>query len=254
MSDELTARSEPDTTAAIPSPEIVANASRYKAKIDAVSPDSRRTTFEREHGECFLGVSLENSNFVRPKLAAILEWISRRFPRCTVLIGDGIHRITLETTRQLPPAAARDEALRLGRMFVDQEQHVFAGFPATRFTFMNCSEVQTWDRYLHYLDQLHALFERDLAFRTSVEGFGRSYHSKHSHGISEEDRARRIARSSEYFLEEFAIFSCLRERGLGVMVYPGSFSTLSEIAAGHYPDAPAPLRDLVVVSLHMRGR
>lgn len=230
-------------------------ASRYRAKIDAVSPESRRATFEAEHGECFLGVSLENSNFVRPKLFAILEWISRRFPRCTVLIGDSIHRITLETTRQLPPHLAEEEALQLGRTFREEERHVFDGFSGlTQFSFVMCSEIQVLDTYAEHHTHLRSLFEQDSAFRASVERFGRSYHGKHSHEISEQELERRIARSSDYFLEEFAIFACLRERGLAVMVYPGSFSTLSEIAAGMYPEVTAPLRDLVVVSLHMKGR
>jgi len=38
------------------------------------------------------------------------------------------------------------------------------------------------------------------------------------------------------------------------MVYPGSFSTLAEIAECQHPDAPRELRDLVVVSLNLRGR
>lgn len=60
--------------------------------------------------------------------------------------------------------------------------------------------------------------------------------------------------SSDYFLEEFAIFCCLKERGLTVMLYPGSFDTLYEIAAGEHPGAPKELRDLIVVSLQLRGR
>lgn len=229
--------------------------SHYKAKIDAVSPEWCRTTFEREHDDCFVGISLDNSNFVRSKLFAILEWITRRFRRCTVLIGDSIHRITLETTHELAPEVALDEALRRGRAFVEHERHVFDWFAGhTEFRFVNCSEVQTWAGYAGYHDRLRALFESDHGFRASVEWFGRSYHGKHSQGVSDGERARRIARSSEYFLEEFAVFACLRERGLRVMVYPGSFSTLTEIARGTYPSAPPELRELVVVSLHMRGR
>ncbi|MEZ4359574.1 MAG: tRNA-dependent cyclodipeptide synthase [Kofleriaceae bacterium] len=249
MTDEATARK--------PSHESTSSgpATRYRAKIDAVSPPARRMSFEREHEECFLGVSLENSNFVRPKLRAILEWIARRFPRCTVLIGDSIHRITLETTRDMGAAEARAEALRLGRAFLLEEEEVFKEFQDnTTFSFVTCGEIQAGPAYPAYFERLQRLFRDDPAFRASVERFGKSYHNKHSQDLTPEDRDYRIHRSSQYFLEEFAIFSCLRDRGLGVMVYPGSFSTLAEIAAGDFPAAPAALRDLVVVSLHMRGR
>jgi tRNA-dependent cyclodipeptide synthase len=228
---------------------------RYRAKIDKVSPQARRTTFEKEFEECFVGVSLENGNFTPPKLHAILEWVARRFARCTVLIGDSIHRITLETTKLLPPEAAAEEALRLGKLFVDEMAPVFDEFRSqTEFTFVTCNEIQTSTEYVDFHARLRALFLRDDAFRSSVEQFGRTYHAKHSQDVADAERARRIDRSSDYFLEEFAIFSCLRRRGIGVMVYPGSFSTLSEIAEGVHVDAVQELRDLVVVSLHMRGR
>lgn len=226
----------------------------YRAKIDSVSPASRRHNFE-QHEECFLGISLENSNFVRAKLSGIVEWIARRFARCTVLVGDSIHRITLETTRGLAPDTALAEGLRLGRDFTARERDVFAGFAdRTRFSFLTCGEVQTTAAYVVYHDQLVELYRTDERFRASVESFGCKYHAKHSTGISEAERERRIQRSSDYFLEEFAIFACLRQQGTQVMVYPGSFSTLAEIAEGQHPDAPRELRDLVVVSLNLRGR
>ena len=57
---------------------------RYKTEIASVSPVSARGTFE-EHDACFLGISLENSNFAPKKLSSMVTWISRRFERCTVL-------------------------------------------------------------------------------------------------------------------------------------------------------------------------
>jgi tRNA-dependent cyclodipeptide synthase len=235
-------------------PEHAPSPTRYRAKIDCVSPAARRETFE-QHEECFLGVSLENSNFVRPKLTGILEWIARRFPRCTVLIGDSIHRITLETMRGVSPEVALAGALQLGREFLEQERGLFDRFGgAARFSFVTCSEIQTWPAYATFHDQLVELYQRDEKFRDSVESFGQHYIRKHSSGISDAEHIRRVERSSEYFLEEFAIFACLRQRNIEVMVYPGSFSTMAEIASGEHPAAPEELRQMVVVSLNLRGR
>ncbi|GHF58589.1 hypothetical protein GCM10010218_44880 [Streptomyces mashuensis] len=235
-------------------PNRPAHRTRYKAEIGFVSPQSSRDTFE-QHDTCFLGVSLENSNFTVPKLTAMLKWISRRFSHCTVLVGDSIHRITLESTRALPPDEARTTALGLGRRFLADTREVFDSYrDSTDFTFLTCGDVQTWDACTEFHDRLRTFFADDDTFRASVESFGRSYHAKRSTGLSEAERERRIRRSSEYFLEEFAIFACLRQRGLPVMVYPGSFRTLSEIARGLHPGAPQELRDLIVVSLHLKGR
>ncbi|MEU6994060.1 tRNA-dependent cyclodipeptide synthase [Streptomyces sp. NPDC046465] len=227
---------------------------RYKAEIASVSPDTSRNTFE-QYETCFLGVSLENSNFTTPKLASMVKWVSRRFGRCTVLIGDSIHRLTLESTQALPPARARERALELGRHFVEAEEKVFDEYhDRTDFTVLNCSEVQSGERYAEFHSKLRAFFDEDEAFRSSVEAFGHAYHRKRSYGISKTEWEKRIQMSNDYFLEEFAIFACLKEQGLPVMVYPGSFSTLSEIAKGDHPGAPEELRDLIVVSLHLKGR
>lgn len=227
---------------------------RYKTEIASVSPASSRPTFE-EHSDCFLGISLENSNFRPIKVRSMAEWISRRFSRCTVLIGDSIHRITLESTRDLRPPESLTEALHLGHEFINSQSHIFDDYrDRTDFNFIKCSEVQTWDAYQRYHQALWDYFTEDVNFRTSVEAFGRRYHSKHSNDASEAELERRIQMSSDYFLEEFAIFCCLKERGLPVMLYPGSFSTLSEIAAGEHEGAPKELRDLIVVSLKLQGR
>ena len=68
------------------------------------------------------------------------------------------------------------------------------------------------------------------------------------------ERARQVGCSADYFLEEFAIFACLQQQGHSVMVYPGSFSTLSEIAQGLHPRAPDELKALTIVSLCVKGR
>lgn len=109
-------------------------------------------------------------------------------------------------------------------------------------------------RYQDHHRILRDHFSQDVTFCTSLEEFGSGYHSKNSGGASEAELERRIQRSSEYFLEEFAVFCCRKDSGLPVMLYPGSFGTLSEIAAGDHEGALKQLRDLIVVSLRLRGR
>ncbi|MCF3144010.1 tRNA-dependent cyclodipeptide synthase [Streptomyces platensis] len=178
-----------------------------------------------------------------------------RGPAQAGLVGDSIHRITLESTRGLRPPEALAEALCLGREFIDDQAQIFHEFrERTDFTFINCGEVQTWDSYQGYHRMLRDHFSQDARCHASLEAFGRGYHRKNSGGVPEAELERRIQRSLDYFLEEFAIFCCLKDKGLPVMLYPGSFGTLSEIAAGEHEGAPKPLRDLIVVSLQLRGR
>ncbi|WP_441249586.1 tRNA-dependent cyclodipeptide synthase [Kitasatospora sp. McL0602] len=227
---------------------------RYKAKIAGVEPPARRSQFEQEPA-CFLGVSLENQQFTPAKVAAMAEWVSRRFSQCTVLVGDSIHRLTLAATRDITEPAAMAEALRLGREFLDDSSAAFDAYRAqTKFEFLTCHEVQTWDDYHDYHTHLVDIFTSDQAFATSVRSFGQAYHRRRDEGLPESEQEWRIDLSCRYFLEEFAIFACLKRRGIGVMVYPGSFSTLAELASGGHPQAPSELQELTVVSLQLKGR
>ncbi|WP_372424372.1 tRNA-dependent cyclodipeptide synthase [Salinarimonas chemoclinalis] len=235
-------------------PSLQRARSRYKAKIASVSPPAMRTQFETEDA-CFLGVSLENAHFTRPKLEAMLEWVAKRFRRCTLLVGDSIHRITLESTRGYGPQTALREALALGDRFITHNDDLVGAFRnRILFRYETCSAVQRSADYARYHAELRTQFASDEAFRLSVQSFAQRYHRRTWDVVDEETRARRLERSCDYFLEEFAVFACLRRRGLGVMVYPGAFSTLEEIARGRHPDTCPELRGLTIVSLQIKRR
>lgn len=226
---------------------------QYWAKVDSVAPLSARTSFE-QLDSCFLGVSLENGNFAPAKFKAMLEWVSRRFSHCIVLVGDSIHRINLETTG-LPEKVALAKALEIGNSFVQDNEHILNLFEQqTEFTFETCSRIQTLKDYAYFHQCLQAFFESNAKFRSSVEAFGRKYHTRRSGNLSDVLLEQRIRRSCDYFLEEFAIFACLQRHGFSVMVYPGTFSTLTEIVNGEYPNLPEEIKQIVIVSLHFKRR
>lgn len=227
---------------------------RYKTEIASVSPPSARGKFE-EHEACFLGISLENGNFTPKKLRSMITWISRRFARCTVLVGDSIHRITLECSHSLSEPEATSAALRMGTEFLRDSREIFdAVRDSVDLTFLTCSEVQQGADYASLHKELWQNWEADPAFRASVEGFARRYHQGRAVKVDREQLDYRIRRSCEYFLEEFAIFACLQRQGLPVMVYPGSFSTLSEITRGEHSGTPRELQELIIVSLSLKGK
>nr|VFK68989.1 MAG: tRNA-dependent cyclodipeptide synthase [Candidatus Kentron sp. UNK]VFK73766.1 MAG: tRNA-dependent cyclodipeptide synthase [Candidatus Kentron sp. UNK] len=161
-------------------------------------------------------------------------------------------QVTLEVTQGLAPEVALEQALALGREFVDRERCVFERWrEQTEFSFMTCGEIQQRPAYHDYHRHLVRLFETDIPFRESVESFSYAYYRGRSTHL---DPEQSIRRSVDYFLEEFAVFACLKQQGLPVFVYPGSFSTLAEIPEGLHPGAPRELRDLIMVSLKLKGR
>jgi tRNA-dependent cyclodipeptide synthase len=228
---------------------------RYRATTACVSPQSRRTSFELER-QCFVSVSLENRNFEPPRFQAVLKWVGLRFPKCTILVADSIHRITLEICAGMPPHEAAPAALRMGRTFIEENRALVNSHGnRIQFEFGTHNEIQQSPFYAQFHQEIQTYFDAVPTFKASVEGFGRRFHRHHWDQLSSEDRAYRLKRSCDYFLEECAVFACLVKEGHSVMIYPGGiFSTLSEIAAGLFPDVLKELKALSVVSLQVKKR
>lgn len=240
------------------SPSNSVSETRYRAKTAYVFPPHQRETVALGadcHTTCFLGVSLENRNFQPNRFHALLEWTANRFSKCKILIGDSIHRITLESTQGLSQTSARHHALRIGREFMRENKELLSSFThKVQCEYITCSEIQYSDDYVNFKAAIEEYFMSSPKFRGSVEAFGRKYHDREWGNLSVAEQAYRLRRSSEYFLEEFAIFACLVKQGINVMVYPGTFSSLAEIADGKFPGMLPELEALTVVSLMLKRR
>jgi tRNA-dependent cyclodipeptide synthase len=155
----------------------------------------------------------------------------------------------------MPAEEARIRALQLGDDFIEREKNCFAAFSdRCNFTFTRCSEAQQQARYHEMHRTLIELHQTSEAFRDSILGFAQSYHQKPRHTLQEQQWQQRMISSRDYFLEEFAILACLQEQGWPVLAYPGSFSTLDDIAEGRISGAPPPLEALMLACLHIKKR
>ena len=222
---------------------------KYRAKVDDVFPYAKRSSY-RDVEKCFLGISLGNSTFKDDKLDAMLRWISNWCGRCRLLIGDSIHRINLSQDQGISEEEALREALRMGNDFIKRVDPLLSSYQTRmQLDVVTCAQLQQRSDYLETYQVLCRLCREDERFKSSVQRFSAHYHSRKGLACSE----ARLTDSERYFLEEFAIFSCLVREGYDVMVYPGTFSTLAEIAEGHFPDAPQALKTLTTVSLCIKG-
>lgn len=222
---------------------------KYRAKVDDVFPCAKRLSY-RDAEQCFLGISLGNSTFKDDKLDAMLRWISNWCGRCRLLIGDSIHRINFSQDWGISEEEALREALRMGDNFIKGAGALLSSYQARiKLDVVTCAQLQQRSDYLETYEALCRLCRKNESFKSSVQRFSAHYHSRKRIACSE----ARLAASERYFLEEFAIFSCLVRDGYDVMVYPGTFSTLAEIAEGHFPDAPQALKALTTISLCIKG-
>jgi tRNA-dependent cyclodipeptide synthase len=227
---------------------------KYRVEIAAIIPQFARQEIDK-HEHCFLGVSLENEIFSIAKLLAMTDWISKHFQKCTVVIGDSIHQITLQINQGLKEKKALNKALLLGRQYVDNASYVFDNYIDTCiFNVIFCSEIQQCQDYFKYYEQLSNLIRQDEKFANSVKFSGKEFVLRHFEQNTE-NFDRYVELSSRYLLEELAVFACLVKDDLSIMIYPGSLlKILEEIAEGYHPGVPDSLKKIVYVSLHLKGR
>ena len=229
--------------------------SRYRAWVKKVSPHTARQNIEN-YNSCFLGISLQNPSFSTAKLVAITDWIANRFQKCIVVIGDSLHRITLQIDRKLNEKQAFSQAIFMGKEYINTEMTVFRRHADTcHFEFIYCSEVQQLKDYKQYYEELQDLFAKNEKFANSVKSFSMEFVNRHMH-LCEHDKSydfyEEICR--EYLLEELAIFSCLFKDQIYPIFYPGSLSIFGEIAEGVHPDIPACLKNIIYASLRLMRR
>lgn len=226
---------------------------RYRAKIDSCHPATAREILAG-HRSCFLGVSLENRGFSDGKFLGMIEWIGRRCDRCLILIGDSIHRKTIQIRSDLPEQDALDRAIEIGREYRARASALLQSFKFDcSFELESCAEVQCAANYTEYLDIMRRHFSENAAFKASVAAFSESYIEKKGQILPGAGRSATVQLSIEYFLEELAIFACLVERGYPVMVYPGTFSSLEAIVEGQIAGLAA-IAPKALVSLQLKGR
>jgi tRNA-dependent cyclodipeptide synthase len=220
---------------------------RYRADINAVIPQSKRNSFA-QGGRCILGISLENKNFVTAKLVGMVDWISRHFESCTILIADSIHHYSLEI-KGVDENYSYDKALRLGREAIDTNNPIFQRYSERcSINILLCSEVQTWKNYFIHYEEVVKLFDNSESFSQCLHNFADTFVERRYESDVEYFR-KSIQKSCTYLLEELAILACLSEQGNNVFVYPGDLRALSEISEGLHPDAPQALKDLTCVEL-----
>lgn len=222
---------------------------RYRTKISAVVPTQRRASLP-EYRQALLGISLGNAQGPA-KTICMGDWIERRFDACRVLVGDSIHRLTLQILERCDETDARQRALQMGQVYMRRTRALFERFADCRFDYVFTSQLEEHENFQPHLRQLARASEQNSDFdafvKRFVEVFVARNHMDDAHG------ALSVRLSRLYLLEELAMLACLIEDGWPVLLYPGSLGS-AQIAPHGFSGLPAPLQSLVSVSLQLRRR
>ena len=201
---------------------------------------------------CYMGISLDNPGFYGKSLQALVLWGIGNFDRCLVVVGDYLRRFNEQIFNGLSPAEAVKLAHNLGDEFMRRAERFFKQIPPKRLVVTRWEPCLETDEYKKSKAVLDNLFATDSAFRASVEKDAFSFARRQTKrnrtlAVTMEEA---IKLSSEYLLEEIAVFSALSEQGWKVELYPGpELCVLVDIAKGNYSRVPDGLKERINVEL-----
>ncbi|QMV17016.1 tRNA-dependent cyclodipeptide synthase [Vibrio spartinae] len=225
---------------------------QYKGEIQQVSPKIRRDHLKSKP-KCFVGISLSNPSFLGAKFEGLINFIANRHHECTFLLGDYIHRLTLQISEGLAEDEAKKTALQMGEEYIERHRNLLEkNHPQLSLNFIKGSHICHNERVQSYLDHLRREYHDNSEFKLAVNRFSGKFIAR---AMSENELTERaISLSSQYVLEELAETCFMIHAGHEVLIYPGSLAIFEQIADGHFPHLPEEFNALINVSVRLKKR
>ncbi len=199
-----------------------------------------------------MGISLDNPLFRGRALEALLDWAVEHFNRCLVVVGDSLRRYNEQILHGLQGTQAIEAARAVGDVFLRDHHELFDRLDKSRVNVIRWDECLGWPEYRTAREAIESLYRTDADFRSAVQrdafAFVKRMKKRASKPAVSDEQA--IELSSQYLIEEIAVFSALSERLWSVELYPGpELEVLVRIARGAYADIPLGLRQRINVEL-----
>ncbi len=203
-------------------------------------------------GRCYMGISLDNPIFRGRTLTALVQWAVGHFRQCQVVVGDSLRRHNEQILQGLQGARAVDAARAVGDAFLRDHKNLFDSFDHGRLQVIRWDECLSWPEYRTDRKAIDDLYAGETDFRSAVQrdafAFVKRMKKRSSKLAVSDEQA--IELSSQYLLEEIAVFSALSMRSWSVELYPGpELEVLVKVASGAFARIPQGLRQRVNVEL-----
>ena len=223
--------------------------SSYKMKISRVTP--RGGTDAMYNQNVISGISIDNDVFWGQRLLSVIDWISKRFPNCLIVIGDDLHRYNEMIFSGLQEKEALIEGRKLGDKMLKRVESIVEAKK------MNNIKVTRWDglsqleEAKYTTNKIKSIFKTDESFRNEILISCESFLKRKSSRIPLKTTLEKATHlSAQYILEELAVFEYLITQGYTVQVYPGSnLPILKSIALGRYAEHQFELEKTILVDL-----
>jgi tRNA-dependent cyclodipeptide synthase len=203
-------------------------------------------------GRCYMGISLDNPVFCGWPLKALIGWAVGHFGQCQIVVGDTLRRHNEQILQGFQGSRAVDAARAVGDSFLRKHKTILESFDHGRLSVIRWDECLNWPEYLTDRKAIDDLYGSDADFRSAVQRDAFAFvkrMKKRSPKLAVSDE-QAIELSSQYLLEEIAVFSALSMRSWSVELYPGpELEVLVKVASGAFARIPQGLRQRVNVEL-----
>ncbi len=225
----------------------------FKVSLAKTFPHSIRGSLS-EYDKCVFPISLGSKNFYTKPVEACIKWISYNFKNCLVLVGDSVHRLTIQVREGIKEDEARLKAIHTAEKFVNENYLSFQEYSeGCQFEFKMLSEIAKRSDFNIYYDELQSLYQKNESFQSMVNSFAQSYLNRVKQvEVEDMQELKQKHLATTYLLEESALFSCIAKEGWLVFLYPGSIKTFEEISEGLHPEVPEALKQIIWVSLGLK--
>ena len=228
---------------------------RYEASLGLVLPRDAADRIEGARAALF-GVALGDPDVEGARLEACVEWLSARYTRVAVAIGDTLYRLTLAALHGVDEEDARERAMAAGRTFIETYAPLFRQYSShCAFEIIPLSSLAEHPDYAAHHAALARLAETDAGMRDAIEAIAPRWlgtlEELDGRALPTAEKAWQLA--EDYLVEEGAALAVLASQGWSVLIQPGSIERLATMIAGN-PQDHAPLADLTLGSLRLAKR
>ena len=225
---------------------------KYKYKILDIQPAFSEKNLSNLGYFC-VGVSMNNANYFGNRLQPFVEWLEQKSDNTIIVIGDYLHRFNEKIFNNVTDDEAIRKGLALGQLFIKKLNE--CKIQANKFeiihweTLINDVEIiEEYKKICHFF--ITNLLFRDEILASCDDFVFRQVEKGNNIGVSYEEA---IKLSSNYILEEMAVFGILAKRGYKVQVYPGTqLSIFKALGNGVFPEVDAGLKHGIFVDLKIK--
>jgi tRNA-dependent cyclodipeptide synthase len=201
---------------------------------------------------CLYGLSLGASARQFEKAAAGYRWTVEKFGHCSLLLGDGLYRITLRICDGLSEDDATSISRLLGSELLWRFLHLVEDKRPKQI--IRSSDLLDDVAFREARSNVQTLCERESAFAQAVRDDATDFVERQRRKANIAcTSATALALSTQYLIEEITVYLLLAERGWLLDVYLGrELSALAAIVEGRVQTAPPALKRRVNVAIRPR--